>query len=157
MNLALWVLQILWGAFFIVSGGGKALCFRAALWERALQQIPWLPGVPRALFVFIGVSEFLGGLGLILPAITRVKPRLTPLAAAGLAAVMILASAFHLVRGEFAFMCLTLVLGAVAGFVAYGRLVLKPIAEEPITQKAVLKGLAATVVALLLVFGTLPK
>lgn len=54
-------------------------------------------------------------------------------------------------------MSLTLVLGAVAAFVAYGRFVLRPIEEEAITPEAILKGPAGVAVAVLLVFGTLPE
>jgi len=49
---------------------------------------------------FIGVSELAGALGLILPAATRIRPGLTPLAALGLSTIMALAMLFHLVRGE---------------------------------------------------------
>jgi putative oxidoreductase len=49
------------------------------------------------------------------------KPRLTPLAAAGLVLVMLLASAFHLSRGEVGALPVNLVLGGIAAFVAWGR------------------------------------
>ncbi len=50
----------------------------------------WFSAVPQSLFIFIDVCAFLGGVGLILPAITRVKPKLTPFAAIGLTPIMIL-------------------------------------------------------------------
>ena len=88
--------------------------------------IKW-PGFPpcrKGLFVFIGVCEGLGGIGLIVPAMTRVAPRLTPITAAGLAIIMILAAGFHIARGEYSFFLpINLVLGGVAAFIAYGRLV----------------------------------
>ncbi len=59
--------------------------------------------VPQDLFIFVGVCEFLGGVGLILPAMTGVKPKLTPFAALGLKLIMILAAVFHIVRGEYNF------------------------------------------------------
>jgi hypothetical protein len=75
--------------------------------------------------IVIGVSEFLGGVGLILPAMTGVKTKLTPFAAFGLTLVMILAAVFHIVRGEYNFVPINLVLGGVASFIAalikYGR------------------------------------
>jgi len=46
-----------------------------ALWNQALQDVPWFSAVPQDLFIFIGVCEFLGGVGLILPVMTGVKPR----------------------------------------------------------------------------------
>ncbi|MBV9131460.1 MAG: DoxX family protein [Chloroflexi bacterium] len=67
---------------------------------------------------------------LILPAITRVVPKLTPLAAFGLTLVMILAAAFHVVRGEYYFVPINLMLGGVAAFIAYGRLFVKPLAPR---------------------------
>lgn len=57
------------------------------------------------------VCEFLGGVGLIVPAMTGVRPKFTPLAAFGLAPVMILAAVFHSVRGEYNFVPVNLVLG----------------------------------------------
>ena len=100
MNAALWTAQVLWGVFFSLNGFGKVLCYKPALWNQALQEVPWFSAVPQDLFIFIGVCEFLGGIGLILPAMTGVKPRLTPFAAFGLTLVMILAAVFHIVRGD---------------------------------------------------------
>ena len=70
--------------------------------------------MPQDLFIFIGACEFLGGAGLIVPAMTGVKPKLTPFAAFGLTLVMILAAVFHIVRGEYNFAPINLVLGGVA-------------------------------------------
>ena len=55
MNIVLWVLQVLLGAFFVMSGYGKAFM----PWE-ALQRIPWIDGVTHGLMIFIGWSEMLG-------------------------------------------------------------------------------------------------
>lgn len=156
MNVTLWILQILLGVFFTGSGAGKAMCFKQEFWEGAVHTIPWLAGesVSRPLFIFIGVSEFLGGIGLVLPALTRVKPKLTPAAGWGLSIVMILASGFHLMRAEYAFMALTLVLAALLALIAYGRMNWKPVKEEAISTKALLKGLLGIAVALLLCYST---
>jgi hypothetical protein len=70
---------------------------------------------------FIGVAELAGALGLILPAATRIQPRLTALAAVGLATMMALAIPFHLMRGETGAIVFNLVLGSLAAFVAWGR------------------------------------
>lgn len=93
-------------------------------------QVPWTNHVPDLLVRFIGVSEFAGGIGVLLPAITRIKPQLTPLAALGLMAVMLLATAFHLTRGEFIAIPVTIGLAAVAAFVAWGRSRKLPIAPR---------------------------
>jgi uncharacterized membrane protein YphA (DoxX/SURF4 family) len=89
-------------------------------------QTAWVSDVPEALVRFIGAAEVLGALGLVLPAATRVLPWLTPLAAAGLALDMLLATLFHLARGEFGNAVLPLVLGLLAAFVAYGRCSIRP-------------------------------
>ena len=142
MKTALWTVQVLWGVFFSITGFGKVLCYKPALWNQALHEAPWFSAVPQDLFIFIGVCEFLGGVGLILPAITGVKPKLTPVAAIGLTLVMILAAVFHIVRGEYNFLPINVVLGGVAAFIAYGRLFVGPIAPASISTFRVLKGLA---------------
>jgi hypothetical protein len=143
MKTALWIAQILWGVFFSITGFGKICCYKPALWNQALHQVPWFSAVPQDLFVFIGVCEFLGGVGLILPALTGVKPKLTPIAAVGLALVMFLAAVFHIMRGEYNFLPVNLVLGGVAAFIAYGRLFARPIAPASTGTLPVLRGLAA--------------
>jgi hypothetical protein len=81
----------------------------------------WVNAVPVGLVRFIGASELAGALGLILPAATRIKPSLTPLAASGLIVVMVLAAAFHASRGELQALPINFVLGGLAAFVAWGR------------------------------------
>jgi putative oxidoreductase len=85
------------------------------------QNLVWPGAMPPALVRFIGVSEFLGALGLVLPAATRIKPSLTPLAAAGLALIMLLAAIFHVLRGELQALPINFLFGALAVFVAWGR------------------------------------
>jgi len=142
MKTALWTVQVLWGVFFSITGFGKVLCYKPALWNQALHEVPWFSAAPQDLFIFVGVCEFLGGVGLILPAISGVKPKLTPIAAIGLTLVMILAAVFHIVRGEYNFLPTNVVLGGVAAFLAYGRLFVRPIAPASISTFRVLKGLA---------------
>jgi uncharacterized membrane protein YphA (DoxX/SURF4 family) len=139
MNTALWTAQVLWGVFFSLNGFGKVLCYKPALWNQALQEVPWFSAVPQDLFIFIGVCEFLGGIGLILPAMTGIKPKLTPFAAFGLTLVMVLAAVFHIARGEYNFVPVNLVLGGVPAFIAYGRLFVRPIASASISN---VRGLA---------------
>jgi hypothetical protein len=141
MNNVLWTLQVLWGVFFSLNGFGKICWYNQALWNQALHEVSWFSAVPRDLLIFIGVCEFLGGIGLILPAMTGVKPKLTPLAGLGLTMVMILAAVFHIARGEYAFVLVNVVLGGVAAFIAYGRWFVRPIAPASIGTFRVLKGL----------------
>lgn len=83
--------------------------------------LPWVNGVPAALVRFIGISELAGGLGLILPQLTGIRPQLTPLAAWGLALVMVLAAIFHISQGEYPAVAFNAVLGGLAAFTAYKR------------------------------------
>jgi putative oxidoreductase len=57
----------------------------------------------------------------VLPAATRIKPWLTPLAALGLVIVMALAAITHVAIGEPGAIVAPLVLGSLAAFVAWGR------------------------------------
>jgi uncharacterized membrane protein YphA (DoxX/SURF4 family) len=153
MNNALWTVQVLWGAFLSLNGFGKICCYNQALWNQALHDVPWLSALPQDLFIFIGVCEFLGGVGLILPAMTGVKPKLTPFAAVGLTLVMILAAVFHIVRGEYNFVPINLVLGGVAAFIAYGRLFVRPVAPVSVSTSCLLKGMSVLGVLVLVDFA----
>ncbi len=116
-NVSLWIAQALLAAMFGMSGVMKLMTPIDAL----AQQMPWVASVPDLLVRFIGLSELAGALGLILPSVTRIRPALTPLAAAGLIVVMVLASGLHISRGETQMVPINLVLGALAAFVAWGR------------------------------------
>ncbi|MFG6196296.1 DoxX family protein [Nonomuraea sp. JJY05] len=153
LNGALWALQALWGFFFAGSGFGKVLLYDEALYAAAPRAVAWYAAVPQSLIVFIGVLEVLGGVGLILPAMTGVRPKLTPLAAAGLTLTMILATGFHIMRDEYELVPANLLLGGVAAFIAVGRWKLRPIAPATITTSRVLKSLAVLVALALLVFA----
>lgn len=126
LHIALWVAQVLLAAMFLMSGGMKLSQPISALGA----QMPWVTSVPAALVRFIGAAEIAGALGLLLPSLTRIQPRLTAVAALGLVAVMLLASAFHLSRGEGAMVPMNLVLAALAAFVAWGRGKAAPIAPR---------------------------
>ena len=123
MNVALWVAASLLALVFLTTGIMKT--FR---YEQEGQKLETIKGLPRGMVAFIGICEILGALGLILPAATGIMPWLTPLAAAGLALVMVLATGFHLARHETSGIGLTLVLLLLAAFVAYGRFMLVPVA-----------------------------
>lgn len=126
LHLGLWVVQGLLGAMFLAAGAMKATQPIAVL----VDTLGWPAAVPAALVRVIGVAELLGGLGLILPAATRVKPMLTPLAGVGLAMVMLLATIFHISHGELGALPIPLVLGGLAAFVAWGRAAKAPIAPR---------------------------
>lgn len=121
MSVVLWILQVLLGVMFVL--GGVMHGFRQ---EQAKKRMSWMQAVPSGLLTFIGTAEILGGVGLVLPALTNILPVLTPLAALGLAVIMIMAVIFHFRRGENPAIVVNLVLGALAAFVAYGRFALAP-------------------------------
>jgi putative oxidoreductase len=126
LSIALWAVQLLLGAMFAMAGVLKSTRPIAEL----APMIPWTPDVPEALVRFIGISELAGAIGLIVPAATRILPWLTPLAALGIAVIMLLATGFHIMRGEIANLPITLILGALAAFVAWGRSRKAPIAPR---------------------------
>ena len=118
--IALWTAQIVLAFVFGAVGASKALQPTAGIGE-ALS-----PGLVQ----FIGASELLAVLGLILPSVTRIRPFLIPIAAAALVLVMVLAAMFHLSRGEFSAIAVNAVLGSLAAFVAWGRSRKAPIAPR---------------------------
>ena len=126
LHVALWVVQGLLGAAFLAAGLMKA----TTPIEQLQANMPWVSGAMGQLVRFIGAAEILGGLGLILPAATRIKPSLTPLAALGLTTVMVLASITHVARGEFGAIGVNVVLGGLAAFVAWGRFKKAPISPR---------------------------
>lgn len=123
LHTALWIVQIALALAFGMAGFMKATTPMAALGEK----IVWAKDVPAPLVRFIGISEVSAMLGLLLPASTRVRPILTAWAATGLVVVMVLATGFHLMRGEAQFIPMTLTFAVMAAFVAWGRFVGRPI------------------------------
>ena len=122
MNILLWVLQILFGIYFTVIG-----VIHFTLPSGLPAAMGWMYDLSPALHYVSGSAEILGGLGLILPGLTRIQTRLTPLAAAGLLLVMIGAIIWHAQRGEMQNIGLNMVLLLVAAFIAYGRWKLRPL------------------------------
>lgn len=124
MNIALWILQGLLALAFVTVGFTHAFRIEQASLRPRMAS---MSAVPRRLWAFIGVAEMLGGIGLILPAITGILPWLTPLAALGIAIIMLLAAGFHASRREYQSVVSNLVLLALAAFVVYGRFWLLPL------------------------------
>jgi uncharacterized membrane protein YphA (DoxX/SURF4 family) len=113
MNVALWIAQALLAVIFIFAGGMKLVMPI----EELTAQMP----MPGMLVRLIGVVEVLGGLGVILPWLTGIRPGLTPLAAAGLVIIMIGATVVTLMIADLAMALIPIVVGLLAAFVAYGR------------------------------------
>ena len=121
MNRTLWVLQILLALLFLFAGGAKFL----TPVEQMTQGMP--PWMSISFLYFIGVCELLGAIGLILPGLLRIKPGLTPLAAACLTIIVIGATVVTIMGGMMATALLPLVAAILAAFVAYGRWRLAPL------------------------------
>jgi len=126
LNIGLWVAQVVLAVMFGFGGAMKA----TAPMPELVEQMGWPGALPEGLVRFIGVSELLGAIGLVLPSLTRIKPALTPLAAAGLVVVMVLAALFHIPRGELGALPFNIGLGAAAAFIAWGRWKAAPIAPR---------------------------
>lgn len=113
MNIALWIVQALLAALFLFAGGMKLV----TPIEEMTRQI----AMPGWFLRFIGVAELLGGLGLVLPGLTGIRPGLTPLAAAGLAIIMVGAVAVSVSVGGAVTALMPLVTLLLLLFVACGR------------------------------------
>src|SRR5215472_15238454 len=126
MTYALWIVQGLLALTFLFAGGMKLVMPI----EEMTKQMP-VP-LSGSFLRFIGVSEVLGGLGLVLPGLLRIRPGLTPLAAAGLVIIMAGATAIT-AAGDVALALVPLTVGLLAAFVAYGRWRLAPHRGRPAT------------------------
>jgi len=118
MTIALWIVQVLLAALFLFAGVAKLIM--------PLEAMQGPVSLPGWFLRFLGVVEVLGALGLILPGLLRIRPGLTPLAAAGLVIIMIGATVISLIGGDPKSATLTAVVGFLAAFVAYGRWRLAP-------------------------------
>lgn len=118
MNIVLWIIQLLLALLFLFAGGLKLVLPIDKLVAMGSPNQVVLPG----LFIrFIGVCEVLGALGLILPGVLGIRRRLTPLAAAGLVIIMIGAIVLTIIGDGLGAAAVPLLVGVLAGFVAYGR------------------------------------
>lgn len=117
MNIILWIVQILLAAMYLFAGSMKTLQSR----ETLIPKMPWTKDFSAGTIKFIGISEILASLGLVLPWLTGILPILTPLAATGLGLIMILAAGYHIRKKETGPAVMSLVLFLLAIWVAYGR------------------------------------
>jgi putative oxidoreductase len=120
MNIVLWILQVLLALAFAAHGW----MFLSPPPEIAVKMNETLA---RWFQVFLGVAEVAAAAGLILPGLTRILPSLVAWAADGIIVIMVPATIWHLVRSEFSSAVVTLILGLMAGFVAYQRHRVRPI------------------------------
>lgn len=117
LHVTLWVVQGLLGVMFVGTGLWKLFTPIPDL----AKEMPWMGQVSASFLYMTAIVDALGGLGLLLPGLTRIQPRLTVLAALGCAALQASAAAFHFSRGEGANTPFNFVLIALSLFVAWGR------------------------------------
>lgn len=123
LHAALWAAQLALAIVFALAGGAKTFLAPGELFAR----LPDLASMPLPFVRFIGIAELAAAVGLVVPAATRIAPMLTPAAASGLVAVMLLAAAFNVREGRIAKLALVLPLALLAAFVARGRFLQVPI------------------------------
>src|SRR4051812_22297523 len=123
INAVLWTAQVLLALLFLFAGGMKLVA--------PAEMLKGPINFPVLFLRFIGVCEFAGGLGLILPGLLRIRVGLTPLAAAGLVIIMIGATVTTLIAGMGAGAAVPSVVGILAASVAYGRSRRVPLRTAP--------------------------
>jgi len=116
LNIGLWIAQGI-VALMLLWGGYAKLGIPK---EELIQMIPWAAEKP-SLLMFTGVIDVLGGLGLLLPALLKIKPKLTIYAAYGTAILMISALVFHISRNEYESIGMNVLILLLALFIAWGR------------------------------------
>jgi hypothetical protein len=114
INLVLWSVQVFLALFFLGAGAPKIL-------GRGMERWTGFAEMPRSQVVFIGLAEVLGAMALVLPMATGVWPWLTPLAAVGLAIIVLMATGFHLRADERLNALETVLWAGIAGVIAIGR------------------------------------
>lgn len=123
MNILLWILQILAALLYGASGVMKVFMF-----DRISADVPSFGALPREAWAVLGSIELVCVVGLIVPAALRWQPALTIVAAAVLALESLVFVGVHVKHDEVGAVVMSGVLGLLMAFVAYGRMVLSPIA-----------------------------
>jgi hypothetical protein len=116
LNVTLWIAQSLIALTLIWAAYAKLL----QPIEETAKMLPWAAENP-GLLKFTGLIDLFGALGIILPAALKIQPKLTVFAAYGIIALMILASVFHISRGESSLIGMNIFFLLLAVFVAWGR------------------------------------
>src|SRR2546423_13616560 len=122
MNMLLWVLQVLAAALYAASGVMKVFMF-----DKISKDVPSFGALPRNAWTALGILELVCTVGLIVPAALPWHPKLTVVAAAVLAIESLVFIFVHVKYREITPIIMSAVLGLLMAFIAYGRLVLKPI------------------------------
>ncbi len=120
MNIALWIVAGLLATAYLVGGGGKVIMSKDRIFATGASA-HWVEDFSAGTVTMIGTLEVLGAIGLILPAVLGIAPVLVPIAATGLALVMVGASVTRIRRHEFTLLAADLAYLAATVFVAVGR------------------------------------
>ncbi len=128
VSVGLWIAQGTLALLFVGTGVWKL----ATPIERLAAMIPWAGQVSPTFLRVTAVVDLAGGLGIVLPSLTRVAPKVTVLAALGCALLQLCAVVFHVSRGEGANTPFNVFLSVLAVFVAWGRAWGAPIAAPPL-------------------------
>ncbi len=122
MNILLWVLQVLAAFLYGASGVMKVFMF-----DKVSGDVQSFGALPREAWMTLGILELVCTVGLIVPAAFRWQPKLTVVAATVLAIESLVFIGVHVKYREIAPIIMGAVLGLLMAFIAYGRMVLKPI------------------------------
>jgi len=122
MNTLLWVLQGLAALMYGASGVMKVFMF-----DKVSGDVPSFGALPRQAWMALGSVELVCVAGLIVPGVLHWQPKLTVAAAAVLAIESLVFIGVHVKYGEIPAIIMSAVLGLLMAFIAYGRMVLKPI------------------------------
>jgi hypothetical protein len=126
LSVGLWIVQGLLALTFVGTGVWKL----ATPIPELAGKMPWMGQVSPGFLYATAVFDVLGGLGILLPSVTRIRPGLTVLAALGCVALMAGAAVFHVSRGEAASTPFNVLLAALSLFVAWGRRSKAPISPR---------------------------
>lgn len=122
MNMLLWVLQVLAALLYAASGVMKVFMF-----DKVSADVRSFDALPREAWMALGIIELACAVGLIVPAALHWQPKLTVVAATVLAAESLVFIWVHAKYRELAPIVMGGVLGLLMAFIAYGRMVLRPI------------------------------
>jgi uncharacterized membrane protein YphA (DoxX/SURF4 family) len=125
VNILLWVLQVLTALLYGASGVMKVFMF-----DKISGDVPSFGALPRQAWTALGILELICAVGLIVPAALRWHPVLTVVAAALLAVESLAFIWVHVQYREMGTIAMVAVLGLLMAFIAYGRLVLRPITDR---------------------------
>src|SRR5688572_11165419 len=122
MNILLWVLQVLPALLYGASGVMKLFLF-----DKISADVRSFDALPRKAWMALGILELVCTVGLIVPSVLPWHPKITVVAAAALAIESLVFIWVHVQYREVPPIFMSAVLGLLMAFIAYGRLVLKPI------------------------------